>query len=189
MKNSSNERYFKAIRRNLFEVAHALLERKVLIPIENYNKKHGVYGENFFSISYRALFNDMIAHSIKVLDENRKSATFWYIFKVDMAKIKKLSSYTEEKTELLRELTSKFKIIRDKTHFHIDKKGVLGPALIWKNAGVKGKDLGEALKYLWNLLNELHQVVFNENFPHQIDFYDAKDVLKILGLSRKDGLI
>lgn len=178
-----------AIKRNLFEVAHALLERKALIPIERYNKKHGIYGENFFSISYRALFNDMVAHSIKVLDEDRESATFWYIFRVDMAKIKKLKSYSEQKTQFLKGLTSKFKIIRDKTHFHIDKKGVLDPKLIWRKAGIKGKDLGKALKYLWDLLNELHQIVFNKDFPHQIDFYDAKDVLKILALSRKNDLV
>ena len=189
MGNSPNKRYFKAIKRNLFEIAHALLERKALISIEKYNKKHGIYGENFFSISYRALFNDMVAHSIKVLDEDRESATFWYIFRADMTKLKKLSSYSEEKMKFLRKLASRFKIIRDKTHFHIDKKGVLGPAFIWKNAGIKGRELGGALRYLWDLLNELHGVVFKDNFPHQIDFYDGKDVLKILMLSRRKNLV
>ncbi|MFH1777740.1 MAG: DUF3800 domain-containing protein [Candidatus Omnitrophota bacterium] len=49
---------------------------------DNYRiSKHvATKGESFFSIAFKALFNDMIRHAINVLDKNKDSASFWGIF-------------------------------------------------------------------------------------------------------------
>ncbi|MBL7197222.1 MAG: hypothetical protein ISS47_03915 [Candidatus Omnitrophica bacterium] len=184
-------RYRNAIKRNLYEVAYALLEYSTLRILNEYNKKEGIYvtGEGFFNISYRALFNDMVAHSIKVLDKDRKSATFWYILKTDKAKAENLRLYSKEKIKSLRNLASKLKTIRNKTHFHIDKEGVVDPKMIWGNANIKGRELEESLHYLFSILNELHKAVFNKNFLYQPEDYDGTDLIKLLELAKSENLI
>lgn len=143
----SDETYKRAITRNLYELANARLERCALSSFDRYLETHVVYhcGENFFTITERALFNCMVGHAVKVLDRNRESATFWAIFDTAPDKITKLSSYEEEKLRFLDGLTGKLKLVRDKTHFHIDKDGVLDPRAIWRDADIKGIELGEGL--------------------------------------------
>ncbi len=54
----------RAITRNTHEIAQALLERQVLLSIEQHSLIPGFYvaTENFITIANRAIFNDMIAH-------------------------------------------------------------------------------------------------------------------------------
>ena len=166
-------RYQKVIKRNLYELAHALLELKVLTIFEDYMSKYHIYiyGESFFNIVEKALFNDMIAHAIKALDIDKSgdSTPFWYLLEKDEEVVKKLESYSEEKIDFLRKIASKLKIIRDRTHFHIDKKGVLDPQKIWEKADIKGAELKEALETLFYILNDLHQAVFGKGFLYQPD--------------------
>lgn len=188
-----NLRYEKAITRNLYELAHALLELKVLNTFNNFTETNEIYvqGESVFSISNRALFNDMLGHAIKILEVDLKgeSASFWYIFNYDTLKIKKLTLYLEEKIETLSILAKKLKHIRDKTHFHIDKVGLLDTHKIWRDAGIKGKELSEALQYLFNLLNELHLSLFKKSFLFQPEDYNAEDVIKLLRLAGEKEII
>ncbi len=68
MHTITETRYQRALKRNLHEVGRAILERKAMVGLENADTYHAV---DFIRISYDALFNDMIAHAIKVF-ENRK---------------------------------------------------------------------------------------------------------------------
>ena len=77
-------RYIKATERNFTEIANAIQKRQVLVIVEEYTKTNGnIYfsGMSFFELATRALFNDVIAHMIKVLNFNEESTTFWYILK------------------------------------------------------------------------------------------------------------
>lgn len=189
MKGSN--RYHKAIIRNLYEVANASMELKVLIAFEDYSNNKHIFtkGESFFTISFRALFNDMIAHVIKVLDTNRESANFWYILRVDGPRVKKLKSYSKERINSLKILAEKLKIVRDKTHFHIDKKGVLNPNDVWEMADIKGKELSEGLFYLFSILNEIHQIVLNKSFLFNPEDYDGTDLAKLIDFADANRLI
>ena len=93
------EQYKKAITRNLYELAHARLEWQALNSFDCYLEHREIYysGENFFRISVRALRYCMVGHAIKVLDRNKNSATFWAILDSAPDRIKKLSSYGEER--------------------------------------------------------------------------------------------
>jgi hypothetical protein len=189
VKMAFNDFYRKAIKRNLYEVAHALMEVKILNAMGEYNEKEGIYGENFFSISYRAAFNDMIAHTIKVLEDSRDSSTFWSIFQNDQKKIMDLSSCSGESIDLLRTLATKVKLVRDKSHFHIDRKGVMDPEKIWHMADIKGVELEKGLKILFNILNELYEGVHGKGFLFQPEDYSGEDVIKILKFAKSENLI
>lgn len=188
-----NTRFEKAITRNLYELAHALMELKTLAAFENYIAKNDIYvcGESFFNISNRALFNDMISHTIKVLDfdERGDSFTFWDILKNDKARKETLKAYSKEKIDFLNRLVPKLKIIRDKTHFHIDRKSVLNPQKIWEEANIQGKEIEEALQYLFYILNELHHAVFGRNFLYQPEDYNGEDLIKLLDFAGSSDLV
>ncbi len=36
---------------------------------------------SFFSYAYLALYNDMLAHAIKVLDRHKDVSSFWYLYR------------------------------------------------------------------------------------------------------------
>lgn len=186
-----NTRYQSAVKRNTYEVAHALMELKVLRALEAYNEKNSIFvrGESFFNISFRALHNDMIAHAIKLLDKDEKSATFWYLLNKNRQEFENLSLYSQDKINSLEVLTAKLKIIRDKTHFHIDKHGVLDVQKVWEKADIKGKELGDALDYLFSILSELYKVVFNKSFLFIPEDYDETDLPKLLDLAHANKII
>ena len=89
--------------RNIYEVAHALMNLKVLVRYEEYTKNNSVFtvGESFFGITIRALHSDMIAHAIKVLDKNADSTTFWYVLDKNEQDISNLNSYSIEQIDNL----------------------------------------------------------------------------------------
>ena len=189
---SNQDAVRKAITRNLFELALAIYERRVLKSIAEYDSNEGVYisGVNFILICHKALFNDMVAHLIKVLDTNPASATFWMIYKYEIRRVKNLSSYTEDKIFFLQKVAKRIKLIRDKTHFHIDKMAVFDPKAIWQEAAITQNEYDRALDYLWMLLTELHLVVFGKGFIERApDYYKGEDIAGFLDWARSKGLI
>ena len=105
-----NIRYLAVVKRNLYEIAHALFELKELTAFEDYikDKELWIQGESFFSISNRALFNDMVAHAIKVLEINKSqdSTTFWYLLKKDKKKIEGLKSFEQNEIIFLETIAN-----------------------------------------------------------------------------------
>ena len=186
-----NEHYSKAVQRNFYEVVNALHERQVLISLEEYVEKNGTisYCGSFFQISRDALFNDMMAHIIKVLDSNKRSASFWYILKINKEKIKDCKSYSEDKIKFLEDLKCKLKPVRNETHFHIGKDGVLDPKAVWSKAGITGNELGQGIDYLLDMLLELHNSVLGGNLSRHNLIYTGEDFLQLLELARVNDLI
>lgn len=188
----SNCYYKKAVERNFIEVANAIQKRQVLVAIDKYVETNGrIYfsGMSFFELASRALFNDIISHTIKVLDFDKESKTFWYILKNGQDQLKSLQSYSEDKVKSLIFLSKKLKHVRDKTHFHIDKQGVLDPKKIWHEAKISGKGLGKGLECLFDLLFELRNLIRKENMSKNQYSYSADDVIKLLDLAKDKGLI
>ena len=66
---------------------------------------------------------------------------------------------------------------RDKTHFHLDKKGVRNPGAIWKKADISFDELDRAMDASFKLLRFLHKELHNETFP-EIE-YDGSDAVPI----------
>lgn len=171
-----------AIKRNLAEIVTAVHERRALIGIE---KADADYGWNFFRISYNALFNDMVAHAIKVLDDNNRSATFWFIYKHYQKKIDAYLISKNTNIASIKGISARLKIIRNHTHFHIDQKGVLDPKAVWKSASIKGNDLAVIIDIIQEVLEYIHKEHFGDEFP--IPDYNGEDVTRIIKLAKKSG--
>ena len=177
-------RYERAIVRNLHEVGLARFERAALLGLVHSRAKRDW---NFFYVSYLALFNDLIAHSIRVLDRNSKSASFWYLHRSNSGAIDMYVAKRGINWQLLNEVSDRLNIIRDGTHFHIDHDGVMNPKAIWTQAGLTGNDLGRCLSYLWLILNHLHAQHFGRAF--EAPKYDGTDVPLILAAARAAGIV
>ena len=144
-----------AIARNLSELQQAILNRTTLLGLEDACVSH-----LFLKVIYRALFNDYIAHCIKVFEDRKQAASFWYIYRTNQKQIDAFALRRKIDIKRLRIVSEKLKHIRNKTHFHIDKVGVLDTKGVWRDTRLPGKKLSRAVDSAWNILTDL-QLSFN----------------------------
>ena len=168
-------RYEKAVRRNLAELNNAILKRRALIGLQSAKSAHSL---DFFTIASDALFNDVVAHAILVLDQNGQSASFWYVYRCDEGLVRKFAKRRDISLDRLSDLSKRFKIIRDETHFHIDRDGVMNPSEVWSRASITGNDLGWALEAAYDVLADIQESVTGTR--PSVAEYDGKDAAAIV---------
>lgn len=183
MKNRPN----KALNRNLNEVLKALYEFTVLTRLEK-SFPNVFNNEEFFGIAYEAVFNDMIAHSIKLFEKHRDSASLWYIYNCNQKEIETLWRDTGNLNKL-KEISMKLKSVRDKTHFHIDKKGVMDTKQIWKDANIKPEFLKECLLIAYKTLNHIFKLENKVDFPWKPNTYKGDEIPHYIRTLKNDGYL
>lgn len=176
MSQNNTSRYDAAIRRNLAELQRALLNRRAMVAME------AVAGINndILKVVYYALFNDYIAHCIKVFERNSGAASFWYIYDNNQ---KPLNAYARKhriNVKDFEDLVEKLKHVRDKTHFHIDRDAVLDPNAVWREAGLNGQKLATAVDNAWELLNALQEHLGRD--PLELPPFDDDVVTRVTQL-------
>lgn len=167
-------RYQKAIERNLFEASKSILERRILIGIEKAGK---YFISPFVHIVYEALFNDMIAHAIKILEDRKGNASFWYIKRRKEKEIKEFIQNKGFDIKKVENIVAPLKHIRDKTHFHIDRDAVKDSKKVWNSARVKGKDLADVIDIVWEILKYLFKLEYSKDFD--MPDYNGEDATLI----------
>lgn len=146
-------RYVKAVARVLAELQRAIMNRTAMVAIE----KEYATGSGIFRIAYLALFNDYIAHSMKVFEQSTRVASLWYLYRADQPLLDTFAAGATIDLDNLRGLSSKLKHIRDKTHFHIDADAVVATKEVWRQAGITGRELSNAIDQAWKLACHLQQ--------------------------------
>ena len=142
-------RYEAAIERNLAEMQRALLDLELMRGIEAAGP---IRGNEAIGVYY-ALFNDYIAHCIKVLEDRSGAAAFWYLYRTRQNVFDGAAKDLGISLSPIQEMSEKLKHVRDKTHFHIDRDGVLDPKVVWSDADINGKQLADVALWVWALLN------------------------------------
>lgn len=158
----NDKTYQKALKRNLNELVIAKLEFDAYREISD--KLLLNFFDSFFTLAQDALFNDMIGHLIKVLDQNSQSTTFWYIFRCRSQEARKFIKSENIDFMAIYDLAERLKTIRDKTHFHIDKKGVKDPKAVWRTANITYSGVQENMESIYKILNYLHLKEFDFEF-------------------------
>ncbi|MDI4635820.1 hypothetical protein J7U46_22330 [Pelomonas sp. V22] len=156
-----SQRYTRAIERNLAELQRAILNRTTMVGIE----KVGGVSSLFLQVTYFALFNDYVAHCIKVFENSTRAASFWYIYRTDQGLVDAFAKKAKLDIASLEAVSAKLKHIRDQTHFHIDSKGVLDTKSVWRAAGLTGKQLSAAVDAAWSILTHLQQSLLLPETP------------------------
>ena len=168
-------RFKSAVRRNLAETSNAILKRRALIGLHSAHSAHSL---DFFQIAAHALYNDIVAHAMRVLDHSSQSASFWYVVRCNESLAKAIAAEHSISLEKLSDLTTRFKEIRDQTHFHIDRDAVLNPKAVWDDAEITRDELGWTLSSVFVILSEIHFRRTGER--QEIPPYDGSDAAKII---------
>lgn len=79
--------------------------------------------------------------------------------------------------------------VRDKTLFHIDRKSVKEPALVWLQADIEGSDFAEALPAIASTLAYTKKQLFGGELE-VLTKYDGSDIRKIVNAFESEhGLV
>ena len=146
-------RYNAAVERNLAELQRALLNRRAMVAVESI----GSVTNFILKVLYYALFNDYISHCIKVFERSSGAASFWYIYDTNQKPLNIYAKAHNIDIAAFQVLTEKLAHVRNKTHFHIDREGVLDPQAAWREADINGAVLAAAVDAVWALLNDLQR--------------------------------
>ena len=132
----------------------------------------------FLKLVYNSLTNDYVAKCIKVFENGKQAASFFYIYRSNEKAIQEAAKLENIELSIFENIAPKLKHIRDKIHFHIDCDGVMNISQVWHDAGISVDELHHcvisAQKLLSNLatkLNLKHEVIpkeYNTIIPYRI---------------------
>lgn len=168
-------RFERALIRNLDELGRAILERRAMVGMGAADSSHPV---DFFRLAYDAMYNDMVAHAIKVFDRNSDSSTFWYLCRCEEKAVEQFAKEHEIPLSALNALGDKLTQVRNKTHFHIDRKGVFNPKSVWRDASITWEELAHGIDSAYAILDYLHKAKFGDLF--NLPAYDGSDATEII---------
>lgn len=141
-------RFVSAVARNLAELQRAILNRSAMVAIE----MERAFAYAIFRVAYLALFNDYIAHAMKVFENRPRVASFWYLYRTDQFIADQFMRTASIDVEALGLISERLKLVRDATHFHIDADTVLDPRSIWRQAGIDGRELSKCIDDVWKVV-------------------------------------
>jgi hypothetical protein len=170
-------RLLSAIERNFAEISNALL--KITAHDQLCRTEITYCGPSFFLIAMDALVNDAFAHAIRVLDKHENAASFWYVLNCEEQVVRMAAQEAGVDVDQLHELSSKLKMVRDRTHFHIDRRTVVDPMAVWKEANIAGNTLMNHLKGMADTLAQTKQALIGGELS-SITPYDGSDVPMIV---------
>lgn len=166
-----------AIRRNFSELNKAILK---LTAHDRLIRQNITYRRiSFFVLAEQALYNDILAHAMRVLDEHRDAMSFWYVLRCNEAAIKKAARAAELDLGELRVLSEKLRLIREKTQFHIDRRSVTAPEAVWTEADILGSVFSKALEGTAATLARTKKDLFGGELE-TVTEYDGSDVARII---------
>ena len=166
-----------ALRRNFAEANNAIL--KLTAHNELCASGFSYTGMSFFAIADQALFNDMFASAIRIFDDHKEVGSLWYIIRSHEQIAHKAADACGISIDKLREIIPKLRHIRDKTHFHIDRRSVEQPSLVWEVANITGDELTNALRDAAALLATIKQEAYGGELD-KLTSYDGSDVREII---------
>jgi len=161
----------KAIERNLAELQRAQLNRTTLEGLASLDG----FSSLLPMVIYTALFNDYIAHCMKVFERSGKSASFWYLYRTHQGPIDTFAKKERIDIGSLEVVSARLKEIRNLTHFHIDANSVMDHKAVWRSAELKGKELSGAVNAAWKIVDFL-RAEFGVKEVFVPDYYSTKYV-------------
>lgn len=146
-------RFVSAIARNLAELQRAIHNRDAMLAIE----AERATGYSLLRLAYLALYNDYMAHAMKIFEEGTRVASFWYLYRTDKGLSDRFMRQESIDVSALSDMSARLKCVRDATHFHIDADSVSDTKRIWRAAGIKGAELSSSIDSAWKVVRHLQQ--------------------------------
>jgi hypothetical protein len=170
-------RILAALNRNWEEANNAILK---LTAFNQLNKIGFSDTEiSFFSIVDQALYNDILAGAIRIFDDHKEAGSLWYIVRCKASAATQAAHECGINLPQLRKIVPKLLHIRNKTHFHIDRRALDNPSAVWTDADMSGQELAQALYDAAHLLARIKQNLYGGELE-QLTPYDGSDAQQII---------
>jgi hypothetical protein len=171
MAASHTLRLKRSIEKNLADLNNCVLKRRAY---NTFLAKRSAHSLDFFRIAMNALRQDMFVDACRVFDRHADAASFWYVQRVapsDLARAAKAADVSLSRIELI---SSKLHPIRNRVLAHTDKKHVIDPAQVWKDAGLSGNEFNEIVEGGHEILRRMLVKIAGEDRP--IPPYFGEDI-------------
>lgn len=184
----NNDEQGYAVRRCASELCRAIWYG---LAVEGLQRRDRDATANFIFLAELAMYDQMVAHAIKVLSYrpgNRyEQAGFWALRTARASEVDDICQRLGLELGPVAEVGEKLLIIRDKTHFHLDLLGVSDPAARWKEANITYGQLKEALNTSLAVVKELHVEILGA--PFDTFDYDGSDAKVIADHAERHRLL
>jgi len=131
-------------------------------------------GLDFFRVSLNALKDARLIRLIRVLEDDSKTASFWYLLRSNQPLIETAAKKAGLDLVELKDIADRVRGIRDKTFVHIDKDGVFDPQQYYKDAGLTNDKVAEICDKLFETMKIVHASIFGQEPSH--DVYSGDDI-------------
>ena len=137
-------------------------------------KSQEVVGTDFFRVAFIALQDARLVRLIRLLDENSRTASFWYLHRVNRHLVDSAALSAGLDLCRLKDISAKLRTIRNGTFIHIDKHHVFEPQTLYQEAAIEVQDISSVGGKLFETMKEIHRVAFDRDFEY--DEYDGSDI-------------
>lgn len=164
-----------AIEKVLLELNNCILKRRA------YNKLISLKTSkrlDFFRICTLALQNDLYAGAHRAFDRHKDATSFWHIKNIAPKELAKAASDAGIAIENLEILAEKLKTIRDRVHFHVDRRNLTEPTKDWKDAGLTGNEFISLTENAHEILRIMYLDLTGQDSA--IPDYFGEDIVKII---------
>lgn len=177
-------RILAALNRNFAEADNAILKLTACNSLSASGFSRA--GTNFFGIAGQALYNDMVASAIRIFDDHKEAGSLWYIIRCCGPSARRAEKDYGVSIDALKKIVPRLRYLRDKTHFHIDRRTVESPALVWSRVDISAEEFADALRDAALLLAKIKQDVYGGEMD-TLTPYDGSDVKKIVDAYAASG--
>jgi hypothetical protein len=136
------------------------------------------HGLDFFRICALALRNDIFAGAHRAFVKHQDATSFWYIQNIAEKEFAKAADDSDIVIKDLAKLAEKLKPIRDRVHFHVDRRDLKEPNNVWNDANLTGNEFIFLTKNAHEILRIMYLNLYGEDRP--IPDYFGDDIEKII---------
>jgi hypothetical protein len=158
------------------------------IAIDRLETQHAV-GTDFFRVAFIALQDARLVRLIRLLEESRRTASFWYLHRVKQSLVESAVERVGLNLNKLKEISAKLRSIRNGAFIHIDKQEVFDSQRLCRDAGVQAQDIRSVSMNLLEAMKEIYRVTFGKGYEY--DEYDGSDVsalARLRDIAEAEGL-
>jgi hypothetical protein len=169
----------RAVTRCANEIGKAILYARAF---KGLCKADGYYGIDFIRLAEWAFFDQMFAHAIKALNKREQSGLFFLLERLDPS-----GTRYSHKLDNVKKIEPKLKLVRDKTHFHLDRQGVRNPSAIWEKADISFDLLEAAINDAFSIISDMFRSLHGTSF--ELPTYDGSDATRVAELAYNSKLL
>ena len=91
------------------------------------------------------------------------------------------------KLDTIHSISSKLRLIRNKTLFHLDRKALFNTEELWESLDLRNSEIDSAISSLDIILSSLYEAEFKK--PPPFANYEGKDIDSLLQIAKKNDLV